>query len=59
MSIEALRSSLGDYAKDISLNLGNVLTPEGAPDLNETQIFGIALATAYATRNQTVVQAIE
>lgn len=58
MSLEALRDSLGEFAKDIRLNLGNVLTPEGAPDLSQNQIYGIALASAYATKNPTVVEAI-
>ena len=59
MSIENLRSSMGDFAKDIALNLGTVLTPEGAPELTETQIAGIALASAYATKNDAVVAAVE
>lgn len=59
MSIEALRSNLGDYAKDIALNLGSVLTEEGAAELNTTQILAIALASAYATQNSTLVQAVE
>ena len=58
MSIKELRSNLGDYAKDIKLNLGNVLSEEGAPGLSENQIAGIALASAYATKNQQVIEAI-
>jgi alkyl hydroperoxide reductase subunit D len=59
MSVENLKSRLGDYAKDIMLNLGTVLTEDGAPELNTTQIFGIALASAYATRNSEVIAALE
>lgn len=58
-NIESLKDALGDHAKDIRLNLGTVLTPEGAPDLNQNQIFGIALASAYATRNPEVIAAIK
>jgi alkyl hydroperoxide reductase subunit D len=58
MSLEQLKDSLGDYAKDIRLNLGSVLTQEGAPDLTQNQIYGIALASAYATKNATVVDAM-
>lgn len=58
-SLEALRDALPDFAKDIKLNLGSVLTPDGAPDLSQEQIYGIALASAYATRNPSVVSAIE
>ncbi|MCI5050447.1 MAG: carboxymuconolactone decarboxylase family protein [Rickettsiales bacterium] len=58
MSVQALRSEFGEYAKDIKLNLGNVLSEEGAPDLNEKQIYLIALASAYATKSQEVIAAI-
>ena len=58
MSLDTLKETLGDYAKDIKLNASAVLTPEGAPDLTANQIAGIALASAYATKNPAVVQAI-
>lgn len=47
-----------EYAKDIKLNFGTVLTPEGAPGLTPNQIFGVALAAAYATRTSEVVKAV-
>jgi alkyl hydroperoxide reductase subunit D len=53
-----LRSSLGEYAKDIKLNLGNVLSEEGAPGLQANQIAAIALASAYATKQPQVIAAI-
>lgn len=59
MTIEQLKDSLGDYAKDIRLNLGSVLTVEGAPDLSMNQIYGIAMACAYATRNANIVDAVK
>ncbi len=59
MSIDTLKDSLGDYAKDIRLNLGSVLTEEGAPDLTLNQIYGIALASAYCTRNEAIVKAVK
>ncbi len=58
MSIEALRDRLPDFARDTKLNLGTVLTPEGAPELSQNQIFGVALAVAYATRQNELVAAI-
>lgn len=58
-NLEALRDAMPDFAKDIKLNLGTVLTPEGAPDLSQQQILGIALASAYAVGNPVVVQVIE
>lgn len=59
MILETLRESLPDYAKDIKLNLSSVLTTDGAPDLTEAQIAGIALASAYATKNAKVIAALE
>jgi alkyl hydroperoxide reductase subunit D len=59
MSIQDLRNQLGEYAKDTKLNLGSVLTEEGAQDLKLNQIYGIALASAYATKNANVVHAVK
>lgn len=59
MSVEKLKDQLPDYAKDIRLNIGTVLTVEGAPDLTQGQIHGVALASAYATKNAEVIAAIE
>ncbi|MBI1274936.1 alkyl hydroperoxide reductase [bacterium] len=59
MTIQQLRDQLGDYAKDIKLNLGKVLEEDGAPGLSKNQIFGIALASAYATKHPAVIAAFE
>lgn len=59
MTMENLRNELPEYAKDIKLNLSSVLTENGAPGLNQKQIFSIALASAYATRNKEIIQAAE
>ncbi len=58
MSLNDLKSHLADYAKDTKLNLSKVLSEEGAPDLTPTQIYATALASAYATQSEMVVQAI-
>ncbi len=58
MSIETLKSKLPDYAKDIRLNLAAILTEEGASDLNQKQIYMIALASSYAIKNLTVTAAV-
>jgi|SRR5690606_6194243 len=58
MSIENLKSALPDYAKDIRLNLTSVLTEEGATGLNANQIAMIALGSAYATKDVTVIKSI-
>lgn len=49
--IDAIRDRIPEHARDLSLNLGTVLTPQGSPGLSEAQIRGTALATAYASRN--------
>lgn len=59
MSIEQIRDTLPDYARDLKLNLGSVLTPQGAPGLNEKQIAATAVATAIAARNPQLTRAIE
>ena len=59
MNLETLKDSLGDYARDIKLNIGTVLGTDGAPDLSASQIAGIALASAYATQNVAVIAALE
>src|SRR6187401_1836984 len=51
MNIEEIRDALPDYARDLKLNLGSVLTASGAPGLNEKQIWSIALASAMARRS--------
>jgi alkyl hydroperoxide reductase subunit D len=59
MTLDTIRDQLPDYARDLKLNLGSVLTPQGAPGLSERQIASLALATAIASRNQQLARAIE
>ncbi|WP_419903818.1 carboxymuconolactone decarboxylase family protein [Kiloniella sp.] len=56
MSINDLKSAVPDYAKDLKLNITNVLT---STTLNEQQIWGTALASALASRNAFVIKAID
>lgn len=58
MNLQSIKATLGEYAKDTRLNLGSVLSEEGAPDLTLTQIHAIALASAYATKNSALVHAV-
>lgn len=51
MDIETIKSRIPDYAKDIKLNLSSVLTPNGAPGLDERMISAIAVASALTARN--------
>jgi lipoyl-dependent peroxiredoxin subunit D len=59
MSLDVIRDALPDYARDLKLNLATVLTPAGAPDLSERQIWAVALACAAASRNRAFTQEIE
>ena len=59
MSLDTLKTQLGDYAKDTKLNLSKVLSEEGSPDLSLTQIHTTALASAYATKEPSVIATIE
>jgi lipoyl-dependent peroxiredoxin subunit D len=59
MTLETLRDSLPDYARDLKLNLGSVLTPAGAPGLTERQIWAVALASAAASRNSAFTGELE
>lgn len=52
MSIQRLKSRLGDFAADMRLNLSTVLSTDGAPDLTLRQIQGVALASAFSTRDE-------
>lgn len=58
MSFESYRESIGDFARDVRVNLSSVLSEEGAPGLNATQIWGVALSCAYATKDKALVDAI-
>lgn len=59
MSLETIRDQLPDYARDLKLNIGSVLTTQGAPGLSEKQIAAVALSTAIAARNPHLTEAIE
>ena len=58
MTLDTIRDALPDYARDLKLNLGSVLSPTGAPGLNERQIWAVALGAAEASRNPAFAAAI-
>jgi alkyl hydroperoxide reductase subunit D len=55
MTIEALKTRLPEYAKDLKLNLGSLATD---PTLTAQQRAGTFIASALASRNREVIQAI-
>jgi len=58
-TLDTIRDALPDYARDLKLNLGSVLTAAGAPGLSEKQIWAIALASAIGSRNVAFTHDIE
>ncbi|MFZ5617990.1 MAG: carboxymuconolactone decarboxylase family protein [Pseudomonadota bacterium] len=56
MSLDQLRDSIPDYAKDIRLNLG---TLAAETVLSDQQKYGAFLASAYGARNRRVAEAID
>jgi lipoyl-dependent peroxiredoxin subunit D len=57
-SLAELGGSIGDFGRDIRVNLENVLAEEGAPGLSAAQQWGVALAAAYALQNQELASAV-
>lgn len=53
--INQLRELLPEAAKDIKINLSNVLVPGG---LNLQQTWGAAIASAYTSRNEELTKAV-
>lgn len=59
MSIEQLKQTIPDYAKDIRLNVGNLFGNIAQSGLTETQFYGVALSVAYALKNKSMIHAIK
>lgn len=58
-SLEELRQSLPEFARDIKVNLGALLGEEGLPELTPQQKWGTALAAAIASRQPGLSRAVE
>jgi alkyl hydroperoxide reductase subunit D len=58
MNTDTLKSSMPDYAKDTKLNLGKLLGGDEVEGLNLKQTYGIALASAYATKHPVIIDAV-
>jgi len=56
MSIDALKDRIPDFAKDVRLNLTSMASDE---TLGEQTKYGLFVACAIATRNPTVISAME
>jgi len=58
-TLDTIRDAIPDYARDLKLNLGSVLTTTGAPGLTDKQIWAVALASAIASRNLAFTREME
>jgi alkyl hydroperoxide reductase subunit D len=58
-TLDTIRDAIPDYARDLKLNLGSVLSTTGAPGLTDKQIWAVALASAIASRNLPLTRDIE
>lgn len=59
MALDAFKDQLGEHARDVRVNLGNILTEEGSTGLSARQIQGVALACTYATGSVSLREALE
>ncbi len=57
-NLEALKSAIPDYAKDVKINLSTLLSQENQL-LTAKQIFGAALTSAYVTKEKTLIRVLE
>lgn len=57
-NLETLLNSMPDYARDVKINLQTLLSPENST-LSQKQIFGAALASAYATKEKTLIKILQ
>jgi lipoyl-dependent peroxiredoxin subunit D len=58
-TLDTIRDAIPEYARDLRLNLGSVLSTSGAPGLSEKQIWAVALASAIASRNSQLTRDFE
>ncbi|MEX0900236.1 MAG: carboxymuconolactone decarboxylase family protein [Gammaproteobacteria bacterium] len=56
--VDAIRDRLPDSARDLRLNLGTVLSEQGAPGLTANQRWGSAISAAITARQPELTEAI-
>ncbi len=56
MSLESIKSQIPDYAKDIKLNFSSLANDDS---LTQAQLWGCFYASAYATGNAQLIQAMD
>ncbi|MEN1729580.1 MAG: alkyl hydroperoxide reductase, partial [Pseudomonadota bacterium] len=58
MQINQLKREIPDFAKDLRINLGNVLDVDQSEGLTDKQVWLTALATAVACKNVELIDAV-
>ena len=59
MTVQNLRAQMPEYAKDTKLNLGKFVNGDDVDGLTNEQAYGIALASAYATKHPDIITAVK
>ncbi len=57
-NLETLTQSVPNYARDVKINLQSLLSPDNST-LTQKQIFGAALASAYAAKEKTLIKILQ
>ncbi len=57
-NLESLKAVIPDYAKDVKINLGSLISPENQ-GITTKQVFGAALTAAYATKEKILIKILE
>ncbi len=57
-NLEELKALIPEYARDIKINLGSLVNTQNQI-LTVTQVFGSALASAYATKDKNLINVLE
>ncbi len=57
-NLEELRAIIGDHGKDVKINLQTLVNQDNDA-LSTKQIFGVALASAYATKEKNLIKTME
>lgn len=57
-ALNALKDAIPDYARDVRVNLGNVLAENGSPGLTDKQAWATAIACAFATGSTRLVDGL-
>lgn len=58
-NVTPIKDLIGDFAKDIRLNISSILTGTTPTDLTNNQILGVTLAVSFATGNTKLIETVQ